>query len=595
MLRSIHTILCCVLFFGIGTSQETDIVVEKYQKLSGTLEIHDIVIDANNNKWMATNQGIIKFTSINSDPEIMYGDTVAFALATDNDQNVWGGLANDIILDPGIHDIMKLEDPTAVISCMSFYRGMLYIGTDKGLYTYNPRTSKPSKVFTKKNSRIPSDNITMLFADPYEQLWIGTDAGIVQMRKDNMKVMEKDHEFQAATSTREGIWLVSDKEMWLVNMTESKSGRWYPTSVNRGLSKGKVRALASDSKGRIYLASEKVVQFDPYKNNVTVFDKDYGFVSSDALALICDKNDDLWVGTGDHGLFRIDMIEGESEELTAVAFIKEGLTCHGQYEGSVSLKINGGKSPYSIKWNNGSREKTTLEGISAGTYTATITDADGQTYVASTELTQPDSIVITEIMNQRVSGLRVRDGILEVDVNGGTKPYILRWNNGKRNITRQENLQYGDYTLTVIDANRCEQEQTFYVDKPKVLPQLDMSSIEVGQTLRIEELFFQADSSEVEGESFAVLDEIYEFLSQNRNVIVEIGGHTNGIPSHEYCDRLSTERARNVAEYLYEQGISTQQIVYKGYGKRQPIATNMSASGRKKNQRVELKILGIER
>ncbi|HNA65662.1 MAG TPA: OmpA family protein, partial [Saprospiraceae bacterium] len=63
--------------------------------------------------------------------------------------------------------------------------------------------------------------------------------------------------------------------------------------------------------------------------------------------------------------------------------------------------------------------------------------------------------------------------------------------------------------------------------------------------------------------------------------------------SHEYCDKLSTARAKNIALYLYDKGIPTSQITYRGYGKRNPVATNETQAGRAKNQRVELKILEI--
>lgn len=586
--------VCCFSFLTFTLhSQDDYAVVEKYQNLSGTIEIHAIAVDANNAKWLGTNQGLIKLVGIKSTPEIIKTDTTVAALAADNSESIWSGLMNKDILDAGQKISHQLTEEGVEISSMAFYRGMLYIGTNKGLYTFNPRTSRASKYYTKENSRLPNNNINMLFADPYEQLWIGTDEGIVQMTKNRWRVMERDHQFQAATHTKEGIWLVSDKEIWVVNMKESSSGRWYPADVNRGLSKGKVRALASDSKGRIYLASEIVVQFDPYSNKAEVFDQDYGFVSSQALALICDKNDDLWVGTGDQGLFRIDILEGEVEELAAVAYVSEELKCNGRENGEVKLKVNGGKKPYSIKWNVGAREKETLQGLAAGTYTATITDADGRSYVASTELAQPDPIIVTELINERVSAYRMRDGKLKVGVDGGTKPYSLRWNNGRRGVLEHDDLKYGEYTLTVTDANRCEHEATFKIDKPKVLPQLDIARIEIGQTLRIEELFFEADSALVAEDSYAVLDEIYEFLSANTNVIVEIGGHTNSIPPHEYCDKLSTARAQNVAEYLYSQGASTDQIVYKGYGKRKLIDRGTSRKAHDRNQRVEIKILNI--
>ena len=95
-------------------------------------------------------------------------------------------------------------------------------------------------------------------------------------------------------------------------------------------------------------------------------------------------------------------------------------------------------------------------------------------------------------------------------------------------------------------------------------------------------------------DSYDVLEEVYDFMNQNENVFIEIGGHTNNQPTDDYCDRLSQSRAKTVANFLYKRGIIEDRISYKGYGKRNPIASNDSVSGRKKNQRVEIKILRVD-
>lgn len=122
---------------------------------------------------------------------------------------------------------------------------------------------------------------------------------------------------------------------------------------------------------------------------------------------------------------------------------------------------------------------------------------------------------------------------------------------------------------------------------------LDRNKLSKGQNIRIDKLYFDADTSAINVESFQVLNELYDFLAENEDIYVEIGGHTNSIPEHDYCNRLSTARAKAVAEYLIKKGIMDKRITYKGYGKRRPIASNGTAEGRKKNQRVEIKIISI--
>jgi outer membrane protein OmpA-like peptidoglycan-associated protein len=112
-----------------------------------------------------------------------------------------------------------------------------------------------------------------------------------------------------------------------------------------------------------------------------------------------------------------------------------------------------------------------------------------------------------------------------------------------------------------------------------------------GETIRLERITFMADSYELQPDSEPSLQEVYDFLKNNEDVVVEVGGHTNGVPPDEFCDQLSTNRAKNVANWLIQKGIAPDRVKYKGYGKRKPLAPNTTKEGRAQNQRVEVKIL----
>ncbi|MEP7265992.1 MAG: OmpA family protein [Saprospiraceae bacterium] len=113
----------------------------------------------------------------------------------------------------------------------------------------------------------------------------------------------------------------------------------------------------------------------------------------------------------------------------------------------------------------------------------------------------------------------------------------------------------------------------------------------IGEIIKINNLYFKADSDSIPSSSLPALDDIYTFLIENPSLVVEIGGHTNGIPKDDFCDSLSTLRARAVAEYLINKGVPKERLSYVGYGRRKPIDTNATRAGRVRNQRVELKIL----
>jgi outer membrane protein OmpA-like peptidoglycan-associated protein len=127
--------------------------------------------------------------------------------------------------------------------------------------------------------------------------------------------------------------------------------------------------------------------------------------------------------------------------------------------------------------------------------------------------------------------------------------------------------------------------------KGRILKALDRRTLRKGQVIRIDQLFFHADSPELVDSSYLVLNEMRDFLEENSDVIIEIGGHTNSNPEDAYCEKLSTARAKAVVDFLVGKGIPQEQLVFKGYGKRRPIAPNNTEKGRRKNQRVEIKVL----
>jgi outer membrane protein OmpA-like peptidoglycan-associated protein len=127
----------------------------------------------------------------------------------------------------------------------------------------------------------------------------------------------------------------------------------------------------------------------------------------------------------------------------------------------------------------------------------------------------------------------------------------------------------------------------------KILPELTAENLEQGEAVRMEQLQFDADSTSINSSSLPTLDELYNFLYDNPAIVVEIGGHTNGLPEHDYCDRLSNDRAKAVADFIISKGIEPKRLIYKGYGKRQPVATNQTPEGRRRNQRVEVKIVKL--
>jgi len=122
-----------------------------------------------------------------------------------------------------------------------------------------------------------------------------------------------------------------------------------------------------------------------------------------------------------------------------------------------------------------------------------------------------------------------------------------------------------------------------------------MVPIKVGQIIPMNNLFFDSNQASLKEASTSELQRVLDFLEKNPNLVVEIGGHTNGWCSHVFANELSWERSQAVVDYFVQQGIPEPRLQHRGYGKTKPIASNETKAGRKKNQRVELKILEILR
>jgi len=138
--------------------------------------------------------------------------------------------------------------------------------------------------------------------------------------------------------------------------------------------------------------------------------------------------------------------------------------CNGGVDGSIDISINGGTPNYSYLWNDAitSQDRTA---ISAGTYTVTVTDANGCTEVETITLNEPTalSISIDSLDSATCNGLN--DGFASALASGGTSPYSYAWSNGPLTRTNP-NLAAGTYTVTVTDANGCTLTDSAIVSQP---------------------------------------------------------------------------------------------------------------------------------
>jgi outer membrane protein OmpA-like peptidoglycan-associated protein len=121
--------------------------------------------------------------------------------------------------------------------------------------------------------------------------------------------------------------------------------------------------------------------------------------------------------------------------------------------------------------------------------------------------------------------------------------------------------------------------------------------IEIGQVVRLNNVFFDFDKWDLRPESFVELDRVVKLLQENPAIEIEMSAHTDSRGADEYNLKLSDNRARSVMEYILSKGIASNRITSHGYGETMPVAPNANPDGtdnpegRQLNRRVEFKIL----
>lgn len=155
----------------------------------------------------------------------------------------------------------------------------------------------------------------------------------------------------------------------------------------------------------------------------------------------------------------------------------EHATCLGGTNGKISTSVTGGVSPYTYNWSNGETTQQ-IDSLVAGTYTVTVTDANGCTSISGGTVTEPLTSPNITYTVDPVSCFLGEDGHIRVDVTGGTTPYQLQWADSLflLNVKGNDiyNLSTGEYEMIVTDANGCMSSALILVPQPDSLT-LDLS------------------------------------------------------------------------------------------------------------------------
>lgn len=145
--------------------------------------------------------------------------------------------------------------------------------------------------------------------------------------------------------------------------------------------------------------------------------------------------------------------------MTVTATSSDAL-CNGGSTGTASVTTTGGNAPFTYQWSPSGGNNANATGLSAGTYTCLITDANGCTSTQSVTVSEP-SAVTASTSSTPTSCFGGSNGSVSATGSGGTAPYAYAWS-----PSGPANVPAGTYTCTITDANGCTTTQTATVSQP---------------------------------------------------------------------------------------------------------------------------------
>ena len=199
----------------------------------------------------------------------------------------------------------------------------------------------------------------------------------------------------------------------------------------------------------------------------------------------------------------------------------------------------------------------------------------GKILSSQTKLPLGSKITVIDNVTQKSMGV--------YESNSSSGNFIVILPEGKNYGIRVESPGYFFYSKN-IDIPVLEHYQ-------EIDDTISLDPLKVGTKIVLRNVFFDIDKSTLRNESEAELNHLLEILQNNKNIKIQISGHTDSDGNEDHNLALSEARAHTVADYLINKGIESSRLTYKGYGETKPYAPNDSPENKQLNRRTEIEII----
>ncbi|MEA3494428.1 MAG: gliding motility-associated C-terminal domain-containing protein, partial [Bacteroidota bacterium] len=139
------------------------------------------------------------------------------------------------------------------------------------------------------------------------------------------------------------------------------------------------------------------------------------------------------------------------------------ISCNGGNDGSITLTVSGGTTPYNYYWTSND-STANLSGLQSGMYGVTVTDSNNCQRLDSVFLSEPLLLMFTDSIKP-IYCYGDNSGIISLSPQGGTLPYQFNWSDGPMSSTR-DSLVPGIYKVVLTDSNSCQYSDSFLITQP---------------------------------------------------------------------------------------------------------------------------------
>jgi len=223
-------------------------------------------------------------------------------------------------------------------------------------------------------------------------------------------------------------------------------------------------------------------------------------------------------------------------------------------------------------------------------FTFELPNALRPTPVTYVKATVKDAVTTKKLANAKIEVIDLMTNEIfstsKTDAYGSFLTCLPMGGNYALNVNKEKYIFHSE-NFELLEANSLQKPYLLKIKLQPILIEVTSETIVKTEPIILKNVFFESGSAELKTTSLTELNYLKELLENNRNLTIQINGHTDNVGSESDNLALSQNRAKAVQDYLLQAGITPARLGYKGFGESQPIDTNDTEAGRKNNRRTE--------